>query len=147
MSENEQLKQLREMLTGKLIRKRKAGIEMAREMLAQGIFREQVREMLAELVKKDLIMIVQEDAQKVLNEDDERRQSRPASSPDYIFGAVCPKGHTNYYDKREHCPKQSNITRRVVRRDSQELDEILVKCKTIGCDEEFYVEIKCEGYK
>ena len=141
------LEQLKEMLQSNLIRKRKAGIKMAQEMLANGLHREEVLIMLHDIARGDLMMGVQELAQKVLEEDGTRDSSQVSTSADYVFGAVCPNGHTSYYDKREYCPKSSNITRRSVQRGAKKVDEVLVKCKTKPCSEEFFVEVSCEGYK
>jgi len=145
MTEVEKLAQLKEMLSSHLIGKRKAGIMMAVEMLTNDVSKMEVRAILENISKNDLIMQVQEDAQKALDDDDARYA--PPKSPDYIFGARCPKRHVSYYDKREYCPKNSNITRRTILRDPGNIDELLVQCKTAGCNEKFYVEIDCEGYK
>lgn len=145
MPKDEKLEQLKEMLTSNLIKKRKAGIEMAEEMLATGVDREQVRSMLEDVAKNDLMITVQEKAQQVIDEDTARHNPRLKQHADYVFGARCPKGHVSYYDKREYCSKQSGVFRRILERDGKELDEVLVRCKT--CDEEFSVEVDCEGYK
>jgi hypothetical protein len=130
-----------------LIRKRKAGIQMAREMLAQGLEHEEVRALLDEIAKRDHMMGVQELAQDILNEDNARNGPQTFAPAGYVFGGVCSNGHTSYYDKREYCPKSSNVTRRTVQRGAQKVDEILVKCKTKSCGEEFFVEVSCEGFK
>jgi hypothetical protein len=137
--------QLKEMLKSKLISKRKAGIEMARQMLAHDLACEPVRVLLQEAAKGDLIMGVQKLALEVLAEDDTRHNPSPFKSPGYVFGGVCLKGHTSYYDKRELCPKQSLVIHRMVRRGGYDVDEIELKCKT--CGEVFYAEVPCEGYK
>ena len=145
MTEAKTLAQLKEMLTSSLIRKRKTGIMMAAEMLASDMCRADVRALLEDISKTDLITLVQEAAQKALDDDDARRS--PQKNPEYIFGARCPKGHISHYDKREYCPKNSNVTRRTVFRDKRNVDELLLRCKIAGCGEGFYVEVNCEGYK
>jgi hypothetical protein len=147
MSENEKLDQLKEMLSSELIRKRRAGIAMAVEMLASNLHWKDVRILLEDMAKNDLIGTVREDAQYALDEDDARRNPKKSASADYVFSARCPNGHVSYYDKREICPKSGIGHRRVVIRDGRESDEILLKCKTRGCGEEFAVEVDCEGYK
>ena len=146
MTETEQLQQLKEMLSSDLIRKRKAGIEMAAGMLANGIQREAVRGLLGEIIKTDSIKNVQDAAQAVLAADDERHKTGPAAPPGYVFGARCPNGHVSYYDKREYCRKGSSGVWRTVTRGGKDVQEILLRCKTPGCPEEFYVEVDCEGY-
>lgn len=133
------LTQLEQMLTSDLIRKRKAGIVMAAEMLATDAQPEAVRALLGEIAKNDAILIIREAAQAALETDHKRRNPPP---PDYVFGARCPNGHVNYYDKREHCRSLG-----FVMRDGKESDEVLLKCKTKACGEEFFVAINCDGYK
>jgi hypothetical protein len=148
MADSEKIEQLKLMLGSDLIRKRKAGIIVAGEILARGENHEEIRHLLEKLIQLDPIGIVKEAAQKELDRDDQRlaqNYSRPRKTPDYIFGAKCPNGHVSYFDKREYCPKQSSFTRRIVYMNGQEVDEILVKCEI--CGEEFYVEVSCEGYK
>ena len=144
MTEPEQLTQLQQMLTSDLIRKRKAGIAMAAEMLASDQQSEAVRALLEEIAKNDGMLTVREAAQAMLDADHKRRNPPP---PDYVFGGRCPNGHVSYYDKREHCPKQGHGVYRTVSRDGKDLDEILLKCKTKDCGEEFFVAVDCDGYK
>lgn len=144
MPDIERLGQLKEILSSKLIRKRKAGIDMAGEMLANDIHRDQVRALLVVIAQKDSMLTLREAAQATLD-GDEARHNPPA--PDYVFDARCPKGHVNSYDKREYCGRQGKVLRRTVSRDGKDLDEVLLKCKTKACGEKFFVEVNCEGYK
>ncbi len=147
MLSNNKLRQLKEMLTSDLIRKRKAGIAMAAEMLATDAQPQAVRALLDDIAKNDAMLTVREAARAALDADDARRNPPPTKSPDYVFGARCPNGHVSYYDKREYCPKQGYLTRRTVTRDGKDLDEVLLKCKTKDCGEEFFVAVDCDGYK
>lgn len=147
MTDTERLDQLKQVLASQLIRERRAGIKMAAEMLANDLHRDEVRALLENLAKNDLMTTVQEDARKALAADDARLHPVPAAPPDYIFGAKCPKGHVSYFDKRECCPKSGQGTWRTITRGNREVDEILLRCKTKGCGEQFYAEVDCEGYK
>lgn len=147
MFHNEKLIQLMEMLDSNLVSKRKAGIKMAAEMLAEDLYGNDVRALLEKLSKDDLIVAVRKAAEDVLDSYKYHHTSMAIHPPDYIFGARCPKEHVSYYDKREYCPKNSNIVRRTTFRDARNVDEILLRCKATGCNERFYVEIDCEGYK
>ena len=138
------LTQLQQMLTSDLIRKRKAGIAMAAEMLATDAQPEAVRALLEGVAKNDAMLTVREAVRAALDADEARRNPPP---PDYVFGGSCPKGHVSYYDKREHCPKQAHGIYRTVSRDGKDLDEVLLKCKTKACGEEFFVAVDCDGYK
>ena len=65
-----------------------------------------------------------------------------------IFGVTCANLHTSYYDKREVCPDSGVIVvRRLVQEDDKELDELLLTCKTRGCNEQVVVRVDCEDYK
>jgi hypothetical protein len=120
---------------------------LAERMLATGVQQAAARSALEALAKNDPITIVQEVAQAVLDAYAARSGSSPAAAPpDYVFGARCPNGHVSYFDKREYCPKNSIIIRRVVTRGGRDVEEVLVRCKT-GCRKEFYVEVDCAGYK
>lgn len=145
MPEPDQLTQLQEMLASDIHSKRRAGVAFGAEMLANGLHRTEVRALLEQVVQNDLLTTIQADARQALAADDARHS--PPKSPDYVFGAKCPQGHVSYYDKRETCPKSSNVTRRTVWRDERNVDELLLRCKTPGCKQEFYVEVNCEGYK
>jgi hypothetical protein len=145
MIETEKLKQIERMLGSKLIRERRAGIKMVQELLANDQCRDQLRVLLAALVMSDPIGTVKADAQSALDVDDARHISPLPRNPDDIFGTRCSKGHVSYFDKREYCGKQVTGMWRTSRRGDQDVDEVLVKCKT--CGEESYVEINCEGYK
>lgn len=147
MTEIDRLSQLKQILGSNLIRERRAGIRMAAEMLANDLHRDEVHALLESLVKNDLITNVQDDARKALAADNARRNPVPAKNPDYIFNVRCPKGHVNSYDKREYCPRNGNVIRRIVAHGTHNVDEILIHCKTSGCGEEFFVEVDCEGYK
>ncbi len=139
------LTQLNEMLTSDLIRKRKAGIVMAAEMLATDAQPQAVRALLEGIAKNDDMLTVREAAQVALDADQVRRNP---PRPDYVFDARCPNGHVVSYDKREHCPKkQGHGVYRTVSRDGKDLDEVLLKCKVKTCGEEFFGPVNCEGYK
>ena len=143
MPDPDPLTQLNEMLTSDLIRKRKAGIAMAVEMLATDAQPEAVRALLEGIAQNDAMLTVREAAQAALDADDKRRNPPP---PDYVFGAKCMYCHyVTQLDKRVVCPKQGNITREVTVRDGLELDTILVKCK--HCGKEFKTPVPCKGYK
>lgn len=145
MTEPDQLTQLQEMLASEIHSKRRAGVAFGAEMLANGIQRAEVRALLEKVAQNDLLTTIQADARKALAEDNARHS--PPKSPDYVFRGRCPQGHVSYYDKREECGKKGNVTRRTVWRDNRNADEILLRCKTPGCKQEFYVEVDCEGYK
>lgn len=147
MTDTERLTQLKQILASHLIRERRAGIKMAAEMLTNNMHSDEVRILLENLAKNDLITTVQEDARRALAAEDIRLHPTPAAPPDYVFGAKCANGHVSYYDKREYCPRNSSLTRRTTTRGSREVDEILLHCKTKGCGEEFFVEVDCKGYK
>ncbi len=146
MTETERLAQLKQMLTSNLIRERRAGIKMAVEMLANDLHSDEVRVLLENLAKNDLITTVQDDARQSLAADEAQRNPPPAAPLDYVFGAKCTYcHHVNYLDKREVCPKQSNLSREVIVRDGQEMDFIWVTCKYCGKD--FKTPVPCKGYK
>jgi hypothetical protein len=147
MTDPEQLNQLKEILSSGLIGKRKLGIDMAAELLANDPQPKAVRDLLTEIAKHDAMITLREAARAVLNADEARRNPPTVTSPTYVFSARCPKGHLSYYDKRVYCPKQGNITRRAVVRAGKDVDEVLLKCKTSGCVEEFFVEVDCKGYQ
>lgn len=137
------LTQLQQMLTSDLIRKRKAGIAMAAEMLAADTQPEAVRALLEGIAKNDAMLTVREAAQAALDADDKRRNPPP---PDYVFGAKCTFcHHVSYFDKRKVCPNQDNVTREVTMRGGLELDSISVPCK--HCGKEFKTPVPCKGYK
>ena len=143
MSTHEQLEQLQEMLASKNIRERKTGIAMANGMLAQGLHREQIHAWLTQVAKNDLIKSVQQAAQAALDADPASQSSRLIAPPDYIFDARCPNGHVHYYDKREVCRRQGKVSRG----HEEEKDEVILRCKTQACAQEFSVAVSCEGYK
>jgi hypothetical protein len=145
MSNPTLLTQLQQLLSNPLIRERKAGIAAAAEMLANDQHVAQVRALLEEIAQNDLMITVQEAAQKALDVDDARRNPRPPPPPDYVFSAVCPNGHPNAYDKREYCPNPGNVPRLVIRSGGDELDEIMLRCKT--CNATFSAPVPCKGYK
>lgn len=65
-----------------------------------------------------------------------------------IFGVTCANHHISYFDKRKVCPASDNgIVRRVVREGGQELDELVLTCKTPGCGKKIKIRIDCESYK
>jgi hypothetical protein len=144
MPYSDKLSELQQMLISTLIRKRKAGIAMAAEMLATDAQSQAVRALLDEIAKNDAMLTMREAAQAALDADQKRRNPPP---PEYVFGGRCPNGHVSYYDKREHCPKQGHGTYRTISRDGKDLDEVLLKCKTKDCGEEFFVVVDCDGYK
>ncbi len=145
MTEPDQLSQLQALLASEIHSKRRTGVAFGAEMLAKGQHRTEVRALLETVAKNDFLQTIREDASRALANDEARHA--PQKSPGYVFGVRCPKGHVSYYDKRETCPKSSNVTRRTVFRDARSVDEILLRCKTPGCGEEFYAEVDCEGYK
>ena len=147
MTEPEKLTLLKEMLASGLIRKRKVGIEMAAEILANDPQPKAVRDLLTDVTKHDDMITLREAARAVLNADEARRNPPTVTSPTYVFSARCPKGHLSYYDKRVYCPTQGNVTRRAVVRAGKNVDEVLLKCRTSGCDEEFFAEVDCKGYQ
>ncbi len=145
MDAGKTLDKLIKMLDSELIRERREGIKIAQDMLRKNQHRMKVRNLLAAITQKDKIGTIKTIARDVLNEDEARHISPSTKNPDYVFGARCPKGHVSYFDKREYCRKKDTGMWRVVRQADKEVDEVLVKCKI--CSEEFYVEVKCEGYK
>jgi len=147
MTDPEKLNQLKEMLSSGLIRKRKTGIDMAAELLASDPQPKAVRDLLTDIAKHDAMITLREAARAVLSADEARRNPPTMTSPTYVFSARCSKGHLSYYDKRTYCPKQDNVTRRSVARAGKNVDEILLKCRTSGCDEEFFAEVDCQGYQ
>jgi hypothetical protein len=147
MTEPEKLTQLKEMLSSGLIRNRKAGIEMAAEILANDLQPKAVRDLLTDIAKHDAMITLREAARAVLNADEARRNPPTVTSPTYAFSARCPKGHVSYYDKRVYCQKQGNVTRRSVARAGKNVDEVLLKCRTSSCNEEFFAEVDCKGYQ
>ena len=141
----DQLNPLKEMLSSRLIRKRRAGIKMATEMLAQGVCWVAVIDLLEEISANDPITIVQADAHTVL--DSVKSQSQAPRPPDYVFPGKCHHGHLNFYDKREWCPNRSSVVRRETTKGGSKVEEILITCKTHGCGEKFFVAVDCAGYK
>lgn len=143
MTAPDPLLQLKELLANSLIGKRKAGITRAAQLLADDQHILQVRALLEGVAKNDAIGIVREAARAVLDADEKRRNPPP---PDYVFGAKCPHcHHISYLDKREVCPKLTNLDREVKLRDGVELDTITVTCK--HCGKEFKTGVPCKGYK
>lgn len=62
------------------------------------------------------------------------------SEQKHIIGKRCPKGHVNYYDKRQICTSDGEVFR-----SAEKEDRIVVKCKE--CGESFVITVDCEGYK
>ncbi len=146
MTNPERLTQLRQMLASHLIRERQAGIKMAAEMLVKDLQRDEVRAQLENLSQNDPINMVKDEARKVLAADNARLNPALAAPPDYVFGAKCQHcHHITYFDKRKVCPNQGNVTRGVIRRDGQELDNIQVTCE--HCSKDFMTLVPCKGYK
>ena len=141
------LQEILELLQHDYLRERRKGIQQAAELLAQGLYRQQLRELLTQVAEGDLATNLAEEAKKVLDEDDKRHQSYPpryeTQGSKHIVGAVCSKGHPNYYDKREICPGEDRY--RLTREDGVVLDHIGVTCRT--CNEEMKIYVDCEGYK
>jgi hypothetical protein len=144
MPDSDEMAHLRKLLNSNLIRERQAGVAAARDLLAAGLQREEVRALLAAVAEEDLIDLVRDDARQALSADDAR--SAPPKPADYIFGAVCPNGHTSYYDKRAVCPSNGTYMHRLVRRDEVQVDEVRLTCQEKTCRAEFYVVVPCEGY-
>ena len=145
MPDSDEMAHLRKLLNSNLIRERRAGVAAARDLLAAGLQREEVRALLAAVAEEDLIDLVRDDARQALSADDAR--SAPPKPADYIFGAVCPNGHTSYYDKRAVCLPRENNMSRTVRRGEQEMVEMRLTCQEKTCRAEFYVVVPCEGYR
>jgi hypothetical protein len=147
MAQSNPIPEIKALLQHEYIRERRKGIEKAADLLAQGLYRQKLREMLTEVAQGDLASNLAERAQQVLDEDDQRHASYPpryeGSDRQHMVGAVCSKGHPNYYDKRVICPGEDRY--RFVRADGVEVDEIVVKCEV--CGEEMKIEVDCEDYK
>jgi len=147
MSE-QQLQQLRDLLKHEHIRQRKAGVELARRMLADGQHRQQVRALLQEVANYEIIGTVSDPAKAALAKDDARHAAYPPRyAPDkkHIAGANCPDLHPNYYDKRVICPGDERERVRRLGPDGKPRDEIEVVCTT--CGKKFKIYVDCEGYK
>ena len=148
MTQPEPLQEIQDLLQHEYLRERRKGIQKASELLAQGLYREQLREMLTRVAQGDSATNMAELAQKELHEDDQRHQSYPpvyeSKGSEHVIGAVCPKCHSpNYYDKRVICPGEDRF--RKVRANGVEIDQIIVKCNS--CGEMMKIEVDCEGYK
>jgi hypothetical protein len=147
MTQSNALQEIQDLLRNDYLRKRREGIQKAADLLARGLYRQQLREMLTKVAQGDLATNLAELAQQALDEDDLRHQSYPPrykpGGSKHIVGAVCSNGHPNYYDKRIICPGEDRY--RTTRGDGVVLDHIVVKCET--CGEEMKIEVDCEGYK
>ena len=149
MAKQNPLEEIEKLLQHEYIRERRRGVQKAAGLLAQDLYRDQLRAMLAGIARSDLSTNLVDFTRKVLDEDDRRHKKSPPqsqnSSPDYIVGAVCPKGHPNYYDKRIIC--KGEVHYRELLEDGSTMDAIVVKCQTQGCGEEMKIMVDCEGYK
>ncbi len=142
------IEEIQTLLMSEFIRERRLGIEKAAELLAQGLYREQLREILAKVARGDQFNPLAEYAQQVLDEDMRLHESLPpryeSKGAEHIVGATCPVcHHPNYYDKRLICPGEERY--RILRADGVQIDRIAVKCK--NCGKEMRIEVDCEGYK
>ena len=145
MTESDLLHQLQALANSPLVLDRKAAIKFGADLLAQGVAREGARAVLTGLAQSDPFIIIREAAQAALKADDAR--TSPPAAPAYIFAARCPEGHVSHFDKREYCPRNSQVVRRTVYRDGAQVEEIELRCKQAGCGKDFYVTVDCEGYK
>ncbi len=148
MDDASPIEEIQTLFMSEYIRERRLGIEKAAELLAQGLYREQLREMLVKIAHGDPINNLAEYAQQVLDEDMRRHESLPpryeSKGSEHIVGATCPRcHHPNYYDKRVICPGEERY--RILRADGVQIDRIAVKCQK--CGEEMRIEVDCEGYK
>jgi hypothetical protein len=147
MAEQDPLEEIQQLLQHDYVRERRKGVQQAAGFLAQGQYRQQLRDLVAKIAKSDISTNLAKFAQKVLDEDEHRHQKSspggPSKSPEYIVGAVCPKGHPNYYDKRLIC--KGEIRYRELDDKATPIDAIVVNCQT--CGEEMKILVDCEGYK
>lgn len=147
MTQSDPIQEIRDLLQKEYIRERKQGVQRAADLLAQGMYREQLRSILEKTAQGDLISGVAKLAKQVLDEDDQRHESYPprykSKGNEHIVGTICSKGHPNYYDKRVICRGEERF--RNIRTDGVEIDLIRVRCQK--CGEEMKIEVDCEGYK
>jgi predicted enzyme related to lactoylglutathione lyase len=138
---------LAEDLAHRFIRRRKAGLRRAAELLGDARYREPLLALLEDLAREDPVEGVRQMARQVLD-------AQAAAAPDdairggasrHVFGIRCPNGHVTYFDKRRVCPDCGTLVRRVVRRGGLALDELALECEECGC--EMVVTVDCEGYK
>jgi hypothetical protein len=63
----------------------------------------------------------------------------------HFIKVSCPKcHHANYFNKREICGKYSTILRGNGSKGMSTLNNLLLKCQ--NCDQDFEVQVDCEGY-
>jgi hypothetical protein len=138
---------LSELAAHDYIRERKAAINQAADLLARGEHADEILALLDSLAKKDSIMGVREEAQKVLDAHAKKAPPPPAFRPQdaqYIFGVRCKNGHLSYFDKRVVCAAYTLIPR-LLDPVGKPLDELHLTCDT--CGEEIIAHVDCEGYR
>jgi hypothetical protein len=132
------------------IRKRKATIEHAAEMLRGSEYREAALAILEYIAQHDIVSGMRNKASAVIEEDAKKVAQvppppflRPGDSR-HIFGARCKNGHISYFDKRRVCVAQEVGVREIEERAGTKLHKLVLKCQE--CDEELIVHVDCEGY-
>ncbi len=111
--------QVCELATHEYIRERKTALDLAAEMLKQGMRREEVLALLEYLAQNDLIMSVREKAEEVLQAAQAPALPLPivslsADESRHIFGVRCKNGHVSYFDKRQVCSAHTKFTRSLI---------------------------------
>jgi len=138
---------LLDQLTHDQISIRKAGIQQAALLLQRGLYGDEIRALLADLVQADPMPGEKAAAQKVLAAHPAQPlRSTPPNDSIHIVSSRCATcGCTNSLDKRYVCPATSTIKRSSVLRGGRQRDTIYFKCTQ--CEAELQVEVDCEGYK
>ncbi|MBP1466197.1 toll/interleukin-1 receptor domain-containing protein [Candidatus Chloroploca sp. M-50] len=135
------------LLSHEYIREQKRGIAEAVTLIQRGERREELLAMLEDLARHSLYNTVAAEAQQALASlSGQPAPEAPPAASRHTFGVRCPKGHVSWYDKREVCPASGTIPRSTVRKAGQDLDELLLPCRTAGCTETVVVRVDCEGY-
>jgi hypothetical protein len=138
---------LSELAAHEYIRERKAAINQAADLLARGEHADEVLALLDSLAKKDSMMGVREEAQKVVDAHAKKAAPPPAFRPQdaqYIFGVRCKNGHVSSFDKRVVCAAYKPVPR-LLDPVGKPLDELHLTCDT--CGEEIVAHVDCEGYR
>ena len=143
MSDTEALRQLAEMLSSPLIKKRRTGIKLAAALLAQDTQVDAVRKAL-DIVAQDDSMNTLRDAARAALEYDLQRRTVPL--PDYMIGARCSACSAGtQLDKRDVCAQQGTLLREPHAQAQDQREKVLVKCH--HCGQEFKITISCKGYR
>jgi hypothetical protein len=128
------------------IREQKKGIAEAATLIARGERREELLALLEDMAHNSLIESVAQEARSALDKLAGHGTSPIAAESRHIFRVRCSKGHVSFFDKRVVCCDDGKITRTGTQKAGKDLDELLLRCSTPGCDETMVVRVDCQGY-